>query len=136
MKKSIRKVICLALMTIMVTSMIVPAMAVSGITPSGHEYQYPVTRTDTSGRTEVAITSAAPAYVTAYVKNKVYNELNNMWIYPDAKNEGYISVSATAGTIKNLDGYLFDGILYETTGDCWVAGTQVAVGIYAEYVGE
>lgn len=135
MKKAMRKVMCLVLMSIMVATMIVPAMAVSGITPSGYAYRYSVTRTDTTGRAEVAITSAAPSSVTAYVKNEVYNELNNMWIYPDARNTGYVTVSATAGNVKSIDGYLFDGILYTTIGDCWVAGTQVAVGVYGEYVG-
>ena len=47
---------------------------------------------------------------------------------------GYIKVSATAGNVVEKDGYLFDGILYTTIGDCWVAGTQVAVGVYGEYV--
>ena len=103
MKKAMRKVMCLVLMSIMVATMIVPAMAVSGITPSGYAYRYSVTRTDTTGRAEVAITSAAPSSVTAYVKNEVYNELNNMWIYPDARNTGYVTVSATAGNVKSID---------------------------------
>lgn len=135
MKKRMRTLISLTLVIMLVASMTLPAMAVNGITPSGYSYRYFVTRTDTTGKTEVAITSAAPAYVTAYVKNEVYNELNNMWIYPEHKNTGYISVSATASNVVKKDGYLFDGILYTTVGDCWVAGTQVAVGVYGEYVG-
>ncbi len=135
MKKRMCTFISLTLVIMLVASMTLPAMAVSGITPSGYVYQYFVTRTDTTGKSEVAITSAAPAYVTAQVKNIVYNELNEMWIYPEDRNTGYIRVSATAGNVVKKDGYLFDGIVRATIGDCWVAGTQVAVGVFGKYVG-
>lgn len=134
MKQKKHLFISVLLVAVIMAGMVIPAVAVSGIV-NGYEYTYTVTRAKTSGTAHVAITSAAPAYVKTHVKNEVYNELNDMTFYPEDSNTGYITSTVTVPNKKKIDGYWFDGVLKKTMGDCWVNGTQVAVGVYGKYVG-
>ena len=72
MKKTARKLMCLALVMLLVATMAVPAMAVRG-TCYGYTYNYTVTREETKGTAYIYI-EGSPTFVSAHVKNKVYNQ--------------------------------------------------------------
>lgn len=136
MKKT-SKMMCLALVVLLVACMAVPAMAASGTGTHGqYYYTWTLTRTDTSGRAAIT-TPYAPTTVGAAVQNDVHGDNGEVgFAYSQgslnadgqmAPITGYASSSATASNVFIFASRQCTGTVVETHGYFWVNGTRLPV---------
>lgn len=134
MKKRIRKLMCLALVALLVATMTVPAMAEyvgSGQTASGNNFTVHVTCYETIG--SAVISTTIPTTVKAYVKNTLYNELNDLPGGSEDVSTGYASATAIADNIILEERSGWDDRYYESTnsktyGKLWGEDVLVCTG--------
>ena len=134
MKKYAKKVLCLVLAVLLLSSMAVPAVASSGT----YEYKdyllnFTVTRTETYGMATIS-TPAKPTTVGAYVKNYVYcEECGSVSIvdsghidpYTMVPNMGYASVTVFAYNEFTDNKGTHEGVIQQTQGYFWVGDVMV-----------
>lgn len=134
MKKTKRTLLCLMLVIIMITTVAVPAMAVSGGNNKWRDddgtmyaYTYSVTRKTASG---VAYIYSTPATtVKAKAENTLCYELMGRIGTSSETLSGYSSVTATAGNIFIINGVSVEGTVTNTEGTFWINGTKVMENI-------
>lgn len=134
MKKTKRILFCLTLVIIMITTVAVPAMAVSKgndkwIDGSGnvYAYQYSVTRKETTGVAYMYSTTATT--VKAKAENTLYYDLTGTTgtVYKTAT--GYSSVTATAGNIFEVNDVPVRADIKHTEGTFWINNNQVRTDV-------
>lgn len=134
MKKAMRKLMCVALVVLLVACMTVPAMAASGTgNAGGYNYTYTITRGDTEGVAQIT-TSAAPAEVRADVYNQFYYDLMDRQVQSwGGTSTGYVTTTATDDNLVYVDNVLVRAQITCTCASFKVAGWWVAENIYEGY---
>ena len=133
MKKNARKLMCLALVVLLVATMAVPAMAVSSTGTGTYQtisYNWTVTCNETTGTASISV-SPRVSTVTAYAKNSLYNRLNNLTGESrEFQSSSFASTTATADNLLILEenGYIFESEVTETTGRFFVGAEEVVFG--------
>ncbi len=123
MKKSMRVMMCLLLVILMVAVMAVPAMAAEGTgNRGGYDYEYYVTRGQTTGTASINITGGVFTYVSAEVVNTLYYDLTNQYGISSDISESYKTATATADNIFYINGVPVRAIIKTTTGNFRVNG--------------
>lgn len=135
MKKSVRKLMCLALVVLLVAGMAVPAMAASTTGTGIYQtisFKWSVTCGETTGTATISLTTGS-ATVEAVATNYLVNELNNITGTSEARKSGYSSATATADNIivKILEGekYQFPSEIEKTEGSFYVSSENVVPGV-------
>lgn len=132
MKKYAKKVLCLVLAVLLVSSMAIPAMAEqpkntrgsgSNTSAGGFEYAWELTYTATSSTGSVR-TTRIDNTVKVVVSSYVYDDLNGEYGYSEtAENINYRSATASAGNIFTLKtGSRVRGEVRGAVAQFWVAG--------------
>lgn len=131
MKKTVRKLMCLALVVLLVAIMAVPAMAASGTgNVGGYNYTYTITRGDTEGVAQIN-TSSAPAEVTASVYNQFFYDLMNERVQSaGSTSTGYVTATATDDNIVYVNSVPVRAQITCTCASFKVSGWWVAKNIY------
>lgn len=131
MKKSAKKILCLMLIVLLISSMAVPAAAQSGTgtSQSGYSYNWEVYHSDTYGFAQIN-TNARPTDVTASGRNWVYDDLNDEAGYSERSTvTGYAGATATPNNIINIgtedDPTYVRGIVQVTYGTFYVGSEKI-----------
>lgn len=126
MNKKMRMMTCLALTVLLVTSMVIPAMASQGSGKAGAiDYAWTLSYT-TSATTGTIHTPNVTGTVTAEVWSHVYYDLTNEYGNTDkVKLANYRTVTVSSGRIITLNGVPVRGEVRGGYGTFWVDGTRV-----------
>ena len=135
MKKCMRKLMCLALVVLLVASMTVPAMAAATTSTGAYgtiEFNWAVTCGTTTGTAEISITTGMST-VSAKATNYLRDDVNDL----DDTSVGEASALRTAtATADNYIRRTFEGVEYKfvseikkTTGTFWVGLEEVVPGV-------
>ena len=133
MKKRIRKLMCLALVVLLVASMAVPAMAAAASgngTYGMFTFTWTVTCNETTGTARISVSPTATS-VTAYAKNTLYNSLNDITGESvEATSTSFATTTATADNILIDEecGHMFESEITKTTGRFFVGPEEVVPG--------
>lgn len=138
MKKYAKKVLCLVLAVLLVSSIAVPAAAVAA-TGSGrysqYSYSWTVECAETYGLAEISA-NGMPAYVKAYAECTVYSQQFNLNFLTRSVEDlddipsNYVHTVATAGNTFVYQGSNWTGEITKTFGKFWVANENVVPSVY------
>lgn len=134
MKKTARKLMCLALVMLLVATMAVPAMAKSEGTGkwNGYTYDWYVECGNTHGIAQIS-SSGKPTYVKAYAECTLYYEEEKAYgiSYSGDPVSCYVTASVTAKNTFTYEGREVTGTIKKTFGKFWVESENVVPGVYA-----
>ena len=133
MKKCMRKLMCLALVVLMVASMTVPVMAEEkgdSDTVGGYNYTWILSRGETDTYAKI-YTSPVPTNVTAALTSQFYYDLEKAR-YESGENKvtGYSSSTATDNNIISINGTLVKAEITAVKGAFWVGSYPITDGFY------
>lgn len=127
-------VISMLLVAVMVTGMVVPAVAVatgSG-TCNGYSYTWEVRIISSIAHSHIS-SSGQPTDLKTQCKAKMYYDLTNTWFTKtDSLRTGYASASSSVDNIVTINSVPVRTEIKHVWGDFYVGSTSVAKGVYAE----